>query len=324
MTIEDRYIEKLNNIPAPGKGCHPALLGAANVGALAGIPPEKVFSNIRSSIQAGRRRVSDREIHDAVCRAYKDNATILLPNGERYKRYATPKADPVVYDGKATLRRIIDQRNIFDEADLWEASPVRIDWPHEDDTVNFLSAMFEPSDMIFIGEREALGIVGQNIRSVSDWIDYFRSGGMTAPFIIINPLNGRPGPKKTRDGDTYRGDNNIQKFRYCLVEFDDLDRKEQIRFWAAAKLPKAALIDSGGKSIHGWIRLSNINSLNDWQKEVRQGLYEQCLIPLGVDPACSNPARLSRLPGHMRTETKRIQKILWLSQPEKERIGWTD
>jgi hypothetical protein len=199
-------------------------------------------------------------------------------------------------------------------------SPVRLDWLPADDTVNFLLAMFAADDLIFIGERLEPGIIGQNIRTVAVWINFFQSGGKSAPFIIINPLSGQLAPKKGGDGETFRGDGNIKSFLYCLVEFDNLSREDQIRFWtspAVKELPIVALVDSGGKSIHGWIKILNINSINNWQQEIRQKLYEQGLIPLSVDSACSNPARLSRLPGHLR-DTGKYQKILWLANPEKE------
>jgi len=316
MTIQGKYSEKLHNIPAPGNGCHPSLLGAANCGIMAGIPPEEIFSNIRASIPYGKRKISDNEINDAINRAIKDNVT--LSNGQRYKRYLKQKPKPMIKDGAATLRRIIDQSKIHEEVDLWEMSPIRIDWPPEDDTVLFLSVMFEPLDFLFIGERLEPGIIGRNIRTAKDWIDYFQTGGKTAPFIIVNPLTGEAAPKKTGDGESFRGDGNIKSFRYCLVEFDNLTREEQIRFWTSkevSELPIAALVDSGGKSIHGWIRTSNINSLNDWQREIRGKLYEQGLIPLGVDSACSNPSRLSRLPGHLRDNN--YQRILWLNKTRK-------
>jgi hypothetical protein len=319
MTIHEKYIEKLNGMPTPGKGCHPSLLGAANLGLLAGIPGDEVFSHIRASIPAGKRKVSDNEINDAVKLAIKDNVNLILPNGQKYRRYFKPKTKTPINDGVVTLRRIIEQSNISDEVDLWEMSPIRIDWPPEEDTAYFLSAMFEPLDFLFIGERLEPGIIGRNIRTAKDWIDYFQSGGKTAPFIIVNPLTGMAAPKKTGDGETFRGDGNITSFRYCLVEFDNLTREEQIRFWTSKEvkeLPIAALVDSGGKSIHGWIKALNINSMNDWQREIRQKLYEQGLIPLGVDSACSNPSRLSRLPGHLRD--KKYQRILWLNKSEKE------
>jgi hypothetical protein len=315
MNLRGKYSEKLHNMPAPGEGCHTSLLGAANYGIMTGIHPEEIFSDIRASIPYGKRKISDSEIHDAINRAIKD---VTLPKGQKYRRYLKPKPKPVINDGVATLRRIIDQSKIHEEVDLWEMSPIRIDWPPEDDTVLFLSVMFEPLDLLFIGERLEPGIIGRNIRTAKDWIDYFQTGGKTAPFIIVNPLTGEAAPKKTGDGETFRGDGNIKTFRYCLVEFDNLTREEQIRFWTSKEvneLPIAALVDSGGKSIHGWIRTPSINSINDWQREIRGKLYEQGLIPLGVDSACSNPSRLSRLPGHLRDN--KYQRLLWLNKSEK-------
>jgi len=312
----DKFFKKLQNIPAPGQGCHPALLGVANVGALSKRPAHEVFAEIRASIPQGQRWVTDNEIQAAILKAYADHNPISLPTGKKYLRPRTPA--PIIHCGRTALQRIIEQSIIADEVDLWESSKIRIDWPPENDTANFLFSMFAPDDLIFIGDRLEPGIVGQNICTVTDWIKYFQAGEKTAPFIMINPLTGRPAPKRSGEGETFRGDGNIKTFRYCLVEFDNLSREEQMRFWTAVKLPIAALIDAGNKSIHAWIKVSNVNSIEDWQRDIRQRLYEQCLIPLGVDSACSNPARLSRMPGHLRAETDKYQKILWLAAPEKD------
>ena len=320
MKIQKKYFEKLNSMPAPGDGCHPALLGAANLGLMVGIPPEIIFADIRASIPYGKRNVSDNEIHDAINRAIIDN--VALPNSQQYRRCVKPKA--IIKDGVSALRRIIDQAKIYEEADLWEMSPIKIDWPPEEDTVHFLEAMFEPDDSLFLGERLESGIVGRNIRTSKDWVLYFQSGGNTAPFIIVNPLTGEAALKKKGEGVTYRGDGNIKLFRYCLVEFDNLTREEQIRFWSAARLPVACLIDSGGKSIHAWIdvqKRAKVETLEQWHAVIKMHLYDSLLAPLGTDKACSNPARLSRLPGHYRAEKENYQRILWLSGREGRFIG---
>ena len=104
-----------------------------------------------------------------------------------------------------------------------------------------------------------MGVLGQNIRTASEWIAFFEAGGTAGPYIIVNPLSGEAAPKKDGDGDTYRGDGNVKTFRHCLVEFDNLTREDQIRFWSAAKLPVLALIDSGGKSIHAWLDVASFH-----------------------------------------------------------------
>ena len=64
-------------------------------------------------------------------------------------------------------------------------------------------------------------------------------------------------------------------------------------------VPVAALIASGGKSIHAWIRV-DCTDRKEWKELVKGRLYRDVFIPLGADPACSNPSRKSRLPGVVR------------------------
>jgi hypothetical protein len=222
------------------------------------------------------------------------------------------------------LRRIIAQGPISDDADLWEISPIRLYDSTDRDPVLLLETLFEADEFIFIGDRLEPGVIGKNIRTVAAWIMFFEAGGKAGPFIIINPLSGEPAPKKSGDGDSLRGDSNVKTFRHCLVEFDNLGREDQIRFWYAAKLPIRALIDSGGKSIHAWLdvqKLSNVSNCDQWNQEIKIGLYEKVLVPLGVDRACCNPSRLSRLPGHLRSGKEKFQQLLWLSPEGREVVG---
>lgn len=311
MNLLARYQDALNNIPPPGCGCHSFLLSVANLGIIAGMEQQTIFADIRKAIPGGSRHIPDREIADAINKAMIDH------NGSAF----TPKAKsaPVVQDGKATLQKIILQGKISDEADLWEASPLRLREEPKDDPALLLSALYYPTDLVWIGDRYDKGIIGQAIRTTEEWITYFRNGGKTEPHIILNPLTGTPAPKKTGEGETLRGDSNIKEHRFCLVEFDDLSRADQIRFWSAVRLPVVCLIDSGGKSIHAWVdvkKLAKVETSEQWDTEIKQNLYGRLLSPLGVDRACSNPARLSRLPGHNRVEKGNYQRILWLAGRE--------
>lgn len=61
----DRYREKLAALPASGGGgCHPALLGVASLGAMAGVPADDIFRDLREQVH-GDRSVPDREIQAA-------------------------------------------------------------------------------------------------------------------------------------------------------------------------------------------------------------------------------------------------------------------
>ena len=99
-------------------------------------------------------------------------------------------------------------------------------------------------------------------------------------------------------------------------------REDQEAFWFTVicdkLMPVAALIDSGGKSIHAWLRV-DLPDRDAWDKLVRHELYGEQgrLTRLGADRACCNPARLSRLPGHYRRDTAddpgRWQRLLYLN-----------
>jgi hypothetical protein len=104
------------------------------------------------------------------------------------------------------------------------------------------------------------------------------------------------------------------------VEFDALPREDQLAFWWAVRLPVVVLVDSGGKSVHGWVRVRDVACAAEWGRSIEQHLFRDLLQPLGVDPACKNESRLSRLPGHHRKETGRWQRLLYLA-PEGKAVG---
>lgn len=73
MSLNARYQDALRNIPSPGAGCHPAILGAATLGIISGIDPHQIHNDIRQAIPPGKRRISDREITDAINKALGDH-----------------------------------------------------------------------------------------------------------------------------------------------------------------------------------------------------------------------------------------------------------
>lgn len=314
----DKYQKRLLEIPLPGgNGCHPTLLGIANLGVIGKIPPKQIFYDLRYHIPQGNRHVPDKEIWNAINRALEDHghsdAKKTIMKAQKYKLLNRKRN---LYDFAVAFKYLISNVPIKTEDDLWEASPIRIDWPPTEDPINLLKYLYQPNDLLFIGDVKEAGSKKKSIRTAEDWISNFTKKGVTSPHILINPLTGNFAPKKGGTGKTLRGDGCISKFRFCLIEFDNLTRDEQLRFWSSVQLPICALIDSGGKSIHAWIdisKLAEIRSLEDWKKHIRNRLYSQLLIPLGVDAACSNPARLSRMPGHFRTEKNNYQRLLWLS-----------
>lgn len=303
--FETRFNNNLRNPRDRGNGLHSWIMSTVNLGILARKNPQDIHDAIEAAQPYGIRRG---EVKEALDKALSEKQTgTFTPR---------PRPAPAVRNGNAARQRIINQGRISDDADLWEESPVKIKCLPEETPGLLLSTLFEPDDLVWIGEHHQAGILGETIRKASEWVEHFQGGGMTGPHIIINPLDGIPRPKKSGDGETLRGDHNVFAFRYCMVEFDNLTRAEQIRFWSAVKLPIVALIDTGGKSIHAWVqvsKLATVNTLEQWQENIKIKLYDRILAPLGVDAACRNPSRLSRLPGHLREEKNTTQRLLWLS-----------
>lgn len=119
--------------------------------------------------------------------------------------------------------------------------------------------------------------------------DYQEEAGA---WIRFNPFDGK-GCKNE----------NVTDFRYALVESDDMELEMQNAMIRELELPVAALVYSGGKSLHAIVRIDAADC-----KEYRQRveyLYNACKKNgLKVDTQNKNPARLSRMPGVIRNGKK--------------------
>lgn len=102
-------------------------------------------------------------------------------------------------------------------------------------------------------------------------------------------------------------DEDVVRFEHVLVESDNLSIEEQKKLLINLKLPIAALIESGGKSVHALVKVQakDAQEYDQRAKFLFDYLSKHSFI---VDNANKNPARLSRLPGAMRAG--KLQKLL--------------
>lgn len=127
-------------------------------------------------------------------------------------------------------------------------------------------------------------------------------------WIRINPTTGP-------------SDKSVTRFAYSLAESDSLPIEEQQKFFINSKLPIAALVESGGKSVHAIVKIDaedeteykqRVNFLYDW-------LSKHSFV---VDENNKNPARLSRLPGAERDG--KFQKLLATNIGCESWLEWID
>lgn len=113
-------------------------------------------------------------------------------------------------------------------------------------------------------------------------------------WIRFNPLDGKGGKNE-----------NVTDFRYALVESDALPIEQQNGIMQELQLPIAALVYSGGKSLHAIVRVEAGN-YDEYRKRV-EFLYNVCdKNGLKVDRQNKNPSRLSRMPGVIRKDKKQF------------------
>lgn len=324
----ERFRMKLTEIPAPGEGsgCHGALLGAANLGVFAGLGDAQIHSDIQQAIPAGSRPVPDQEIAGAIKKARHDH-----PDGgpsRDWRPQPTMEFRPQL-NGGDYRQVLIDRSQSVTRHDIMALSPEDITEDPVGAAMLTLDRLFAPDELLFIGDDKVPGRMGESIKPARLWIeDFDREGGVPFPKLIVNPLSGLPAEKKSGDGPTLRGDGCVERPRFMVVEFDDVGPHDQLSFWhsviQAELMPVAALVGSGGKSLHAWLQL-DLPDLGAWDQLVKQELYGDHgrLTKLGADRQCCNPARLSRMPGHYRASNNRLQRLVYL-HPRRAEVGRPD
>ena len=120
---------------------------------------------------------------------------------------------------------------------------------------------------------------------------------------------------------TGANDKDVTRYAYVLVESDNLSMEDQKKLLLNLKLPIAAMLESGGKSVHAIVKIQ-AEDLAEYKQRVNflfDFLQKHQFI---VDQANKNPARLSRLPGAMRGGN--CQKLLAVNVGCADWKDWKD
>ena len=129
-------------------------------------------------------------------------------------------------------------------------------------------------------------------------------------WIRFNPVDGQ-GVKNE----------NITRFSYALVESDTLPIPEQDILFRKLELPIAALVHSGGKSLHAIVKVDAEN-YEEYRKRV-EFLYDFLeKNGVSIDKQNRNPSRLSRMPGVTRNGNR--QYLVATNIGRKSWVDWMD
>ena len=114
---------------------------------------------------------------------------------------------------------------------------------------------------------------------------------------------------------------NVTRFQYALVESDTLSIAEQDAIYRKLELPIAALVYSGGKSLHAIVRV-DAEDYEEYRKRV-DFLYDfMGKNGVTIDKQNRNPSRLSRMPGVTRNGNR--QYLAATNIGRKSWVDWMD
>jgi hypothetical protein len=111
-----------------------------------------------------------------------------------------------------------------------------------------------------------------------------------------------------KPGSWQRSNANLKGHRFLVIESDTLGRDEVGAIFAylnqRLRFMLHAIIDTAGKSLHGWFDAP--------RNRVIEARLKATLIELGCDPKVFTYSQPVRVPGALRDG--RLQRLIWLRQ----------
>ena len=248
------------------------------------------------------------------------------PDPERDRRWKQDRADEQrrareksdLVESVRLRRNSIIARHRWDTADVWHDSPQRIDGDLvELNPQHFLATLFAPDDLLWCGEVHESGERhARHWRSCREWAsrpDWIRVGPM------VSPATWQP-------GTTSRAAAAVATAPYTIFDFDGMDGRApvtpaEIEQHVADSLALvrwfredlgwrlAALVWTGGKSVHSWFVTPPAAALQSLRTTASA---------FGVDAGLiGHPEHPCRLPGQRHAKTGQLSRLLWLQNPRQ-------
>jgi hypothetical protein len=226
-------------------------------------------------------------------------------NGTTRRQSAEEKARLVEFQRKEAIRRrarngreavLRDFR--WPVAEIAKASPDVIPANAGEHWRLHLS-LFQPDDIVWTGDLFDSGKPHHagNFRPRDHWLAASGvAGGFTCPAVF-------------KEGSCARSNENIASRRFLVVESDILTKDEvgAVFRWMRdqAGMNLRAIVDTGGKSLHGWFDFPGQDEMAD---------LRLILPEWDCDPKLFTPSQPVRLAGAWRAEKNAWQRLLFLDQ----------
>jgi hypothetical protein len=301
---EATALRHLHNFPDTGDGVH------ATIG--------KFTSEVaRRGLWIGNDGYVHQLIQDAAANCGREVTECEIQNlldGARdyWSSYPKPKREPKLIFPNFDPA-LINKLEEIEEGYLLDSSPVRgldilkPDW--------FINELFPGDLLICVGKQRSSGKRIWYDCKTQKFKD-FREGELaTWEFIVPSYMTAKRGllstsKNKTKDQLTEKDygehtSNNTGERMYLIIENDKHDKvkQERILYHFSKKLPLVCIVDSGGKSLHGWF-----NCAGEKEDKIMKILKEACRH--GGDNKMRYKSQFCRLPNGKRS-TGEKQSVLY-------------
>lgn len=247
------------------------------------------------------------------------------PSDMQYNSFPPKAASPTppkpTIDPVTAIEKFLAGRSCS-ELDLFEASPIK---PSEDFTLDgslLVQHLYHPGELINTvttwkfsdvkdGGRKCVPIgCGETVER-NELLDMWSLGMPQSPcggWLRMNPVDGNG-----------VADKNVTHHRFILLEFDTIPVDMQLSLLGYLPVPIAAILTSGGKSVHAWV-MAGCSDVTNYRDDANMLLT--MLSKFGLDTKNKNPSRLSRLPGVTRLHGASgdgRQRLLYLNPNPSQR-----
>lgn len=206
--------------------------------------------------------------------------------------------------------------------------PTDDEWMPYRDAIRYLKALFKPDEHVGIAfdsfqdedgkwKPRDFGRNQKTCQELVNGLEHYKDVAFgirglqneaAGGWVRINPMDGE-GTKN----------NNVTDWRYCLVESDKMPLGKQLALIRKMELPCAAIVYSGGKSVHAIVHV-DASSQKEYRERVSY-VYDVCnKNGFTVDVQNKNPSRLSRFPGVTRNGVK--QFLIDVDTGQKDYDAW--